>query len=119
MELVDPKLGSDFNKIEVTVMINVALLCANVSPAVRLAMSSVVSMLEGRTVPESSLAPDPDASNGQMNLKGMMIEFQRSLETDASEGQIQSMSTDGPSTAASTSGGDLYPLNWDSDILNR
>ncbi|KAG5551538.1 hypothetical protein RHGRI_009822 [Rhododendron griersonianum] len=116
MELVDPKLGSDFNKIEVTVMINVALLCANVSPAVRPAMSSVVSMLEGRTVPESSLVPDPDVSNEQ---KGMMIDFQRSLETDASEGQIQSMSTDGPSTAASTSGGDLYPLNWDSDILNR
>ncbi|XP_058209739.1 probable leucine-rich repeat receptor-like serine/threonine-protein kinase At3g14840 [Rhododendron vialii] len=119
MELVDPKLGSDFNKIEVTVMINVALLCANVSPAVRPAMSSVVSMLEGRTVPESSLVPDPDASNEQMNLKGMMIDLQRSLGTDASEGQIQSMSTDGPSSAASTSGGDLYPLNWDSDILNR
>ncbi|KAF7145626.1 hypothetical protein RHSIM_Rhsim04G0036100 [Rhododendron simsii] len=119
MELVDPKLGSDFNKIEVTVMINVALLCANVLPVVRPAMSSVVSMLEGRTVLESSSVPDPDASNEQMNLKGMMIDLQRSLETDASEGQIQSMSTDGPSTAASTSGGDLYPLNWDSDILNR
>ncbi|KAI8558034.1 hypothetical protein RHMOL_Rhmol04G0056900 [Rhododendron molle] len=53
MELVDPTLGSDFNKIEVTVMINVALLCTNVSPIVRPAMSSVVSMLEGRTVPAS------------------------------------------------------------------
>ncbi|XP_058209730.1 probable leucine-rich repeat receptor-like serine/threonine-protein kinase At3g14840 isoform X11 [Rhododendron vialii] len=116
MELVDPKLGSDFNKIEVTVMINVALLCANVSPAVRPAMSSVVSMLEGRTIPESSLVPDPDASNEQMNLKGMMIDLQRRLKTDASEGQIQSMSTDGPSTAASTSGDYLYPFNWDSDI---
>ncbi|XP_058209737.1 probable leucine-rich repeat receptor-like serine/threonine-protein kinase At3g14840 isoform X2 [Rhododendron vialii] len=116
MELVDPKLGSDFNKIEVTVMINVALLCANVSPAVRPAMSSVVNMLEGRTIPESSLVPDPDASNEQMNLKGMMIDLQRRLKTDASEGQIQSMSTDGPSTAASTSGGYLYPFNWDSDI---
>ncbi|XP_058209740.1 probable leucine-rich repeat receptor-like serine/threonine-protein kinase At3g14840 [Rhododendron vialii] len=61
MELVDPRLGSDFNKIEATVMMNVALLCANTSPAVRPAMSLVVSMLEARTVPESLLVPDPDA----------------------------------------------------------
>ncbi|XP_058209746.1 probable leucine-rich repeat receptor-like serine/threonine-protein kinase At3g14840 isoform X1 [Rhododendron vialii] len=132
MELVDPKLGSDFNKIEVTGMINVALMCTNVSPAVRPAMSSVVSMLEGRTVPETSPVPDPDASNEQMKLKGMMIELQKSLETDTSEGQIQIVSTDGPFTASSASAGDLYPysassasagdlypLNWDSKVLEN
>ncbi|KAG5551511.1 hypothetical protein RHGRI_009807 [Rhododendron griersonianum] len=88
MGLVDPKLGSDFNKIEVTGMINVALMCTNVSPTVRPAMSSVVSMLEGRTVPETSSVPDPDAANEQMKLNGMMIELQKILETDTSEGQI-------------------------------
>ncbi|KAF7112932.1 hypothetical protein RHSIM_RhsimUnG0177900 [Rhododendron simsii] len=131
MELVAPKLGSDFNKIEATVMINVALLCANVSPAVRPAMSLVVSMLEGRIVPETSSIPDPDASNEQMKLKGMMIELQKSLETDTSEGQIQIVPTEGPYTAssvsagdlypytASSSAGDLYPLNWDSKVLEN
>ncbi|KAG5551524.1 hypothetical protein RHGRI_009819 [Rhododendron griersonianum] len=132
MELVDPKLGSDFNKIEVTGMINVALMCTNVSPAVRPAMSSVVSMLEGRTVPETSSVSDPDASNEQMKLKGMMIELQKSLETDTSEGQVQIVSTDGPftassasagdlypNTASSASAGDLYPLNWDSKVLEN
>ncbi|KAE9456275.1 hypothetical protein C3L33_11843, partial [Rhododendron williamsianum] len=145
MELVDPKLGSDFNKIEVTGMINVALMCTNVSPAVRPAMSSVVSMLEGRTVTETSSVPDPDASNEQMELKGMMIEHQKSLETDTSEGQIQIVSTNGsfiassasagdlypytasfasagdlyPYTASSASAGDLYPLNWDSKVLEN
>ncbi|KAF7146657.1 hypothetical protein RHSIM_Rhsim04G0035200 [Rhododendron simsii] len=132
MELVDPKLGSDFNKIEVTMMINVALLCTNVSPAVRPAMSSVVSMLEGRTVPETSSIPDPDASNEQMKLKGMMIELQKSLKTDTSEGQIQIVPTEGPYTASSASAGDLYPytassafagdlypLNWDSKVLEN
>ncbi|TKY49221.1 leucine-rich repeat receptor serine/threonine-protein kinase [Spatholobus suberectus] len=49
MELVDRRLGSDFNKEEVLVMIKVALLCTNVSAALRPTMSSVVSMLEGRT----------------------------------------------------------------------
>ncbi|KAF7112681.1 hypothetical protein RHSIM_RhsimUnG0206900 [Rhododendron simsii] len=92
MELVDPKLGADFNKIEAMVMINVVLLCANTSPAVRPAMSSVVSMLEARTVTELSLVPDPDASYEEMNLKTMMIELQKSFDTDSSDGQIQSMS---------------------------
>ncbi|XP_039687024.1 probable leucine-rich repeat receptor-like serine/threonine-protein kinase At3g14840 [Medicago truncatula] len=50
MELVDRRLGSDFNKKEAMVMINVALLCTNVTSNLRPSMSSVVSMLEGRTV---------------------------------------------------------------------
>ncbi|KAF7112667.1 hypothetical protein RHSIM_RhsimUnG0207200 [Rhododendron simsii] len=95
-------------------------------------MSSVVSMLEGRTVPETSSIPDPDASNEQMKLKGMMIELQKSLETDTSEGQIQIVPTEGPYTASSASAGDLYPytassasagdlypLNWDSKVLEN
>ncbi|KAJ6744412.1 PROMASTIGOTE SURFACE ANTIGEN PROTEIN PSA [Salix purpurea] len=49
MEMVDPRLGSAFNKKEVVRMINVALLCTNQSPALRPIMSTVVSMLEGKT----------------------------------------------------------------------
>jgi len=48
MELVDPRLGKDVKKEEVSLMINVALLCTNSSPSLRPSMSSVVSMLEGR-----------------------------------------------------------------------
>ncbi|KAG4947022.1 hypothetical protein JHK87_043029 [Glycine soja] len=40
----------DFNIKEAMVMINVALLCTKVSPALRPTMSSVVSMHEGRTI---------------------------------------------------------------------
>ncbi|KAG5117191.1 hypothetical protein JHK84_043304 [Glycine max] len=40
----------DFNIKEAMVMINVALLCTKVSPALRPTMSSVVSMREGRTI---------------------------------------------------------------------
>nr|XP_028958942.1 probable LRR receptor-like serine/threonine-protein kinase At1g07650 [Malus domestica] len=50
MELVDRKLGSEFNKEEAMRMIKVALLCANPSPALRPTMSAVVSMLEGQTL---------------------------------------------------------------------
>ena len=68
MELVDQKLGFEFNKKEAIKMIKVALLCTNPSPALRPTMSAVVSMLEGRTaVPESVLDPsflgDPSRFN--------------------------------------------------------
>ncbi|KAM0048729.1 putative transferase, protein kinase RLK-Pelle-DLSV family [Helianthus debilis subsp. tardiflorus] len=50
MDLVDPRLGSDFNKIEAERMIEVAILCTNQSPAFRPTMSEVVNMLEGHTI---------------------------------------------------------------------
>ncbi|KAK1424848.1 hypothetical protein QVD17_20187 [Tagetes erecta] len=48
IELVDPRLGSDFNNIEAVRMMKVALLCTNQSPSLRPTMSEVVNMLEGR-----------------------------------------------------------------------
>lgn len=60
MELVDPKLESDFNKEEALRVIKIALLCTNPSPALRPVMSEVVNMLEGRTiVQEFPLNPIP------------------------------------------------------------
>ncbi|KAI3769372.1 hypothetical protein L6452_00473 [Arctium lappa] len=50
MELVDPRLGSDYDIQETMVVINLALLCTTTCPTDRPAMSAVVSMLEGRTV---------------------------------------------------------------------
>nr|GLL45897.1 probable LRR receptor-like serine/threonine-protein kinase At1g07650 [Ipomoea trifida] len=47
MELIDPRLGSDFDKEQALRMLEVALLCTNHSPALRPSMSTVVSMLEG------------------------------------------------------------------------
>ncbi|XP_013464538.2 probable leucine-rich repeat receptor-like serine/threonine-protein kinase At3g14840 isoform X1 [Medicago truncatula] len=49
MDLIDERLGEDFNKEEAMIMINVALLCTRVSPMHRPTMSSVVSMLEGQS----------------------------------------------------------------------
>ncbi|XP_030461525.1 probable LRR receptor-like serine/threonine-protein kinase At1g53430 [Syzygium oleosum] len=47
LELMDPRLGSDYSKEEAMRMLNLALLCTNPSPTLRPPMSSVVSMLEG------------------------------------------------------------------------
>ncbi|KAH7543981.1 hypothetical protein JRO89_XS15G0076500 [Xanthoceras sorbifolium] len=76
MELVDAKLGSELNEEQVMVMINVALLCSDVSPSVRPSMSTVVSLLEGRAaiqdfVPDSivSLADDKTKSDSEAMRK--------------------------------------------------
>ncbi|CAH9137937.1 unnamed protein product, partial [Cuscuta epithymum] len=47
LELVDPRLESDFDRDEALRMIKVALLCTSPSPALRPTMSAVVLMLEG------------------------------------------------------------------------
>ncbi|OMO86377.1 reverse transcriptase [Corchorus capsularis] len=58
MELVDPRLGTEYNEEEAMRMIKVALLCTNSSPALRPVMSEIVNMLEGRIhVPELIMDP--------------------------------------------------------------
>ncbi len=49
MDLVDPKLGSNFSKEEAVRMVKVALFCTNPSPILRPTMSAVASMLGGQT----------------------------------------------------------------------
>ncbi|KAI6687167.1 hypothetical protein NL676_023995 [Syzygium grande] len=49
LELVDPHLGSDYSEEEAMRMLNLALLCTDPSPTLRPPMSSVVSMLEGKS----------------------------------------------------------------------
>ncbi|KAI3699880.1 hypothetical protein L2E82_44487 [Cichorium intybus] len=49
IDLVDPRLGFEFNKKEALRMLEIALLCTNESPTLRPVMSEVVNMLEGRT----------------------------------------------------------------------
>nr|AMM42949.1 LRR-RLK [Vernicia montana] len=50
LELVDEKLGSEFNKVEAERMIKVAVLCTIGTPSSRPTMSEVVNMLEGTSI---------------------------------------------------------------------
>ncbi|KAF9620656.1 hypothetical protein IFM89_013682 [Coptis chinensis] len=93
MDLVDPRLESNYIKEEVLGMINVALLCTNSSPTLRPTMSSVVSMLEGQTAVQKVASDSCIASDDK---------------------RTQSMSMDAPWTGSSTSAHDLYPVNPDS-----
>nr|TKS02604.1 putative leucine-rich repeat receptor-like serine/threonine-protein kinase [Populus alba] len=104
MEIVDPRLGSEFNKKEVVRMINVALLCTNQSPALRPTMSTVVSMLEGKTdVEELVMVPstlgDPSGYATALHKKFA----QSSVNGSLSETQSLVKSSEGPWTASSSS----------------
>ncbi|GAU31600.1 hypothetical protein TSUD_54240 [Trifolium subterraneum] len=115
MELVDRRLGSDFNKTEAMIVINVALLCTNFTSNLRPAMSSVVSMLEGRTVvpefvPDSSEVMDEN----KMELMRQYYYEMEESNTSKSQTQSQSLSIDRPWTASSSSAVDLYPVQLDS-----
>ncbi|GLU18030.1 hypothetical protein SLE2022_343520 [Rubroshorea leprosula] len=110
LELVDPRLGSNYNKKEVMRMINVALLCTNPSPASRPIMSSIVSMLEGKiAVDELSLDP-------RMSIDSVKKFYQTLEEESTQESQTQSKSIESlPLNSSSSSVADLYPVNLSSN----
>ena len=74
MDLVDPKLGSDFSKEEAVRMVKVALLCTNPSPTLRPTMSAVVSMLEGQTAVHE-LIMDPSIYADDTRFKALRDYF--------------------------------------------
>ncbi|XP_054815727.1 probable LRR receptor-like serine/threonine-protein kinase At1g53430 isoform X2 [Prosopis cineraria] len=62
LELVDPRLGLSYSKDEAMKMLNLALLCTNASPTLRPSMSSVVSMLDGKTPIQAPIIKHKDSS---------------------------------------------------------
>ncbi|KAK4285844.1 hypothetical protein QN277_002484 [Acacia crassicarpa] len=58
MDLVDPKLGEDFNREEIMTVIDVALQCTENSPALRPTMTKVLSILEGKPAIQEVVSDD-------------------------------------------------------------
>ncbi|KAI4333481.1 hypothetical protein L6164_018286 [Bauhinia variegata] len=114
MVLVDPRLGADFNEEEVMVMINVALLCTHSTPTLRPTMSSIVNMLEGRTVVQ-------EATSDRKEVLEAMRRYYRQIESnEISETQSLNPSFSIDETATSTSSAkDLYPVNLDSSYWTK
>ncbi|KAG2689232.1 hypothetical protein I3760_09G130700 [Carya illinoinensis] len=86
MELVDPRLGSNFSKEEAVRMVKVALLCTNPSPALRPTMSAVVSMLEGRTAVHE-LVMDPSIYGDELRFKALRDQFDQILGQSSTDVQ--------------------------------
>eukprot|EP00258_Populus_trichocarpa_P031951 XP_024447970.1 probable LRR receptor-like serine/threonine-protein kinase At1g29720 isoform X3 [Populus trichocarpa] len=118
MEIVDPKLQSEFNKEEAERMIKAALLCTNASPSLRPAMSEVVSMLEGQTsIPE--VTSDPSIYGDDLHSKRVKGHYQQ--VTDQSLNSTQDLFPPSDKSwigNSSTSAPDLYLINPKSISLN-
>ncbi|CAM8903740.1 unnamed protein product [Rhodiola kirilowii] len=114
MDLIDPKLKGVFNKDEVMTMIKVGLLCTDVSPTARPAMSSVVSLLEGKSSAEDFFRPRSALPTNDMKPANLYPVSDR--EESFVDSQVHS---EGPWSTASTSVPDLYPVNPDSDYWQK
>ncbi|KAF5472298.1 hypothetical protein F2P56_009029 [Juglans regia] len=116
VELVDPKLGSEFNVEEAIRMIKIALLCTNPSPALRPTMSAAVSMLEGQTTVDEVIM-DPSIYGDEYKFKVLREQLnqipQESMDSIGPESHIRLSDAIWTGTS-STSAQDLYdPRNLD------
>ncbi|CAL5412400.1 unnamed protein product [Camellia sinensis] len=114
MELVDPKLGPDFDKEEAIKMIKIALLCTNPSPAHRPAMSAIVSMLEGH-LDIQDLVMDPSIYGDEYRFRSLKDKYDELQLQSSNEAQSlidSTVMTQIGSSSASTN--DLYQINLDS-----
>ena len=100
IELVDTRLGSDFNREEAMTAINVGLHCTNAEASERPSMSTVVSMLEGKAGVQH-FASDTN-----------VVKAEEAVEE-------QSISTDVPWTGSSASTADLYPITVDTEYWEK
>ncbi|KAK2973391.1 hypothetical protein RJ640_024819 [Escallonia rubra] len=114
MELADPRLELQYNEEEVRAMINVALLCTNVSSAIRPSMSSVVRMLEGKAVVQEFVSETNGLSDMIKPQEILMYQHQHSQGSSKGDSQIQSTSIDGQWAAS-----DLYSINLDSQYWEK
>ncbi|CAI9784288.1 unnamed protein product [Fraxinus pennsylvanica] len=105
MELVDPRLESNFNEEEVITTINLALCCTNAVAAERPSMSAVVSILEGRAHVGEFVS---DSSVSIYKMKPTEITSQDHVTNS-------SISLDMPWTSSSKSTSDLYPITLDTN----
>ena len=111
MELVDPELGLEFNKEEVLRMIKVDLLCTNPSPALRPTMTSVVSMLEGKTVVDES-AWDPSIYGHEWSFGAFKDQFAQNPQPSSMETHsLIQLSNATWNSSSSTLAQDLYSIN--------
>lgn len=106
LELVDPSLGSNFSKKEAMTMLNIALLCTNPSPTLRPTMSSVVSMLEGKTAVQAPIIRrNSDRQDARFRAFEILSQdSQTHVSTLSQESEMQrTMSIDAPWTDSSVS----------------
>ncbi|KAF2305355.1 hypothetical protein GH714_004200 [Hevea brasiliensis] len=114
MEIVDPRLESEFNMEEAERMLKVALLCTNASATIRPTMSAALRMLEGQTSIKE-VASDPSIYADGMRFKPIKDHYQQTSHDGSSTSHAPIFSSDNTGIGSSTtSTHDLYPVNPES-----
>lgn len=105
---MDPRLGSEFNKVEAEKMIKVALICTNASPSLRPMMSEVVSMLGG-----SSNIPDviPEAGSFSEDLRFKTLRDHPRQMNSSLEGSLSHYSSSASFLPGSSPTDDVREIN--------
>ncbi|ESQ30075.1 hypothetical protein EUTSA_v10011204mg [Eutrema salsugineum] len=98
LELVDMDLGTSFSKKEAKRMLNIALLCTNPSPTLRPPMSSVVSMLEGKSKVQPPLVKREADPSGAAAMRFKAFE----LISQDSESQVSTFERDRENKSSSS-----------------
>ncbi|KAL8511718.1 hypothetical protein ACS0TY_018229 [Phlomoides rotata] len=108
-ELVDPRLGSQYNKEEVERIVKIALVCTNATPSIRPSMSEVVQMIDGNmAVPDELPEGSPYTTDVRFNS---LKEFQDKRRRESSSGSLNQDSRIDPLTFAFTSDYDEITQN--------
>lgn len=118
-EVIDPRLGTDYNRQEAMTMIQLGMLCTSPAPADRPSMSTVVSMLEGHSSVNVEKLLEASFNKGNEKDEESVRAMKKHYATIGEE-EMTSI-TDGPYTSSSTSTAnvsDLYPVKLDSAYWN-
>ncbi|KAJ0264080.1 leucine-rich repeat receptor-like serine/threonine-protein kinase [Hirschfeldia incana] len=124
MEVVDPRLGTDYNREEAMTMIHIGILCTSQVPSERPSMSTVVSMLEGSSTVSVEKLLEASFNKGNEKDEESVREMKKHyamINEEEMNMLDHTFSTDGPFTSSSTStanASDLYPLKADSAYWN-
>ncbi|RID71614.1 hypothetical protein BRARA_C03541 [Brassica rapa] len=125
MEVVDPRLGTDYNREEAMKMIQIGILCTSLVPSDRPSMSTVVSMLEGHSTVDVEELLENSFSRGnekdEESVRAMKRHFAMIGGQEMTNVTKHTTNNDGPFTSSSSSSanaGDLYPVKLDSAYWN-
>ena len=121
MEVVDPRLGTDYNREEAMTMIQIGILCTSQVSSERPSMSTVVSILEGSSTVNVEKLLETSFNKGsekdEESVRAMKKHYAIISGEEMTSMTDQSINTYGPFTSSSTStanASDLYPLKPDS-----
>ncbi|KAM3284850.1 putative LRR receptor-like serine/threonine-protein kinase isoform X4 [Capsicum chacoense] len=91
MDLVDPKLGTDYSWTEASAILELAMMCTNPSPTLRPTMSEIVKIIEGKAkIKTTSSTAHPSKDDNALN---------KAVAALSQPSQPESYSTAGPSEA--------------------